>query len=154
MFLSIILKTIDFISTWVVCARRSHWLLLENMWWSVVWPLLRAKFGRGRRPVNFHLWKEDCWWSAGKTSEEQAVVGVEDSLCVPSLLLLLTFSWGFPSSFNSKHIQNIAWPVEISEDLWTHPNPGANLQSSESQKWHFQKRFEGIIHIHVSLITA
>lgn len=89
---------------------RSHWLFLENMWRFVVWPPLNAKFVRGRRAVNFHLWKGDGWWSAGKTSEEQAVVGVEDSPCVPSLLLLFTFSWGFPSSFNSKHIQNITWP--------------------------------------------
>lgn len=53
---------------------------------------MNARFGRGRWDVNFHLRKRDCWWSAGKTSEEQAGIGVEDSLCVPSLLLLFTFS--------------------------------------------------------------
>ncbi len=91
---------------------RSHWLLLENV------PNCCLSTAELKGPAEFWVWKRKTGrklpfeeWGllveCRKTSEEQAGNGV-DSLCVPLLLPLSTFSGGFPFSFHSNHIRNIA----------------------------------------------
>ncbi len=91
---------------------RSHWLLLENV------PNCCLSTAELKGPAEFWVWERKTGrklpfeeWGllveCRKTSEEQAGNGV-DSLCVPLLLPLSTFSGGFPFSFHSNHIRNIA----------------------------------------------
>lgn len=57
---------------------------------------MNARFGRGRWEVNFHLRKRDCWWSAGKTSEEQARIGWRTHYVSRHYFYCLHFPEAFP----------------------------------------------------------